>query len=121
MTSTTYVVLLHGDETLWQARDADAIAQLDASHRAFVAACGRDGHEIVHAHQLEYARASRVVRRGPDRPAQVSDGPFAESVEQLGGLYVVRTADVDALVELVAAELTEDAEVRPVVAGSTDG
>ena len=120
MTTATYVVLLHGDEALWQARDADAIARLDASHRAFVEHCARDGHEILHAHELEYARTARVVRRGPGRPAQVSDGPFAESVEQLGGLYVVRTADRDALVELVASDLTEDAEVRPVVGASSD-
>ena len=120
MTTATYVVLLHGDEAQWQARDADDIARLDASHRTFVERCTRERHEILHAHELEHSRTATVVRRGPGRPAEVTDGPFAESVEQLGGLYVVRTADRDALVGLVAEVLTEDAEVRPVVGSSSD-
>ncbi|MDM7832643.1 YciI family protein [Cellulomonas edaphi] len=118
MTTATYLVLLHGDEGQWQSRDAASLAALDASHQEFVAACARDGHEILAAHELDYARTARVVRRGAGRPPEVTDGPFTEAVEQLGGFYLVRTADVDALVALVADTLTEDAEIRPVVAGT---
>ena len=45
----------------------------------------------------------------------VTDGPYAETVEQLGGFYLVELPDLDAAVE--AARLLPSAytiEVRPV-------
>jgi hypothetical protein len=115
MTTATYVVLLHGDESAWAARDEASLAELDASHRSFSALCKQEGHEIVAGEELAYASTARIVRRGAGRPAEVTDGPFTEAVEQLGGFYVVRTADLDALVRLVADTLTETAEIRPTI------
>ncbi|RHA38980.1 YciI family protein [Cellulomonas rhizosphaerae] len=115
MTTATYVVLLHGDESEWAARDEASLAALDASHRSFSALCKDGGHEILAGEELAYASTARIVRRGAGRPAEVTDGPFTEAVEQLGGFYVVRTADLDALVRLVADTLTETAEIRPTI------
>lgn len=57
--------------------------------------------------------------------AQVTDGPFAETTEQLGGFYLVRTADPDGLLRLAAPLVMGDGtlELRPVTAhdaGTTD-
>jgi hypothetical protein len=48
----------------------------------------------------------------------VTEGPFAECVEQIGGFYVIDVPDLDAALEL-AQLLPEDftIEVRPVVSG----
>lgn len=119
MTTATYVVLLHGDESEWAARDEESMQALDASHRTFAARCAEGGHEIIGGEELAYASTARIVRRGAGRPAEVTDGPFTEAVEQLGGLYVVRTADVEGLVGLVADTLTETAEIRPTIDHST--
>jgi len=114
-TTTTWTVLLYGDEASWKALDGPALEALDASHRTFVARCAADGHEILASEQLEYAATARVVRRSAGRPAAPTDGPFAETAEQLGGFYLVRTADGVALAQLVADVLTEDADIRPSV------
>ncbi|ROS28033.1 YciI family protein [Cellulomonas sp. PhB150] len=120
MTTATYVVLLHGDESEWAARDETSMAALDESHRTFAARCRDRGHEIVAGEELAIASTARIVRRGVGRPAEITDGPFTEAVEQLGGFYVVRTADLDGLVALVAETLTETAEIRPTIDHSGD-
>ena len=59
---------------------------------------------------------ARTLRRGPTSDALVTEGPFAESVEQLSGFFIVTCDDFDALVE--AARILPRAhpvvEIRPV-------
>ena len=46
----------------------------------------------------------------------VTDGPYAETKEQLGGFWVIKAADLDAALELAqraAAACEGDVEVRP--------
>ena len=54
--------------------------------------------------------------RGPESCPLVTEGPFAETVEQLSGFFIVTCHDYDALVE--AAEVLVRAhpvvEIRPV-------
>ena len=60
------------------------------------------------------ARTLRPAGNGAGRP--VTEGPFAETVEQMGGFWLVDLPDLDAAVE--AARLLPDAysvEVRPVI------
>jgi len=47
----------------------------------------------------------------------VTDGPFAETVEQVGGFYVIETPDLDELMRLVTelARTERAVEVRPTV------
>ncbi len=52
------------------------------------------------------------MQPGADRP--VTDGPFTETVEQLGGFYLIDVADLDTAVELAALLPREyTVEVRP--------
>jgi hypothetical protein len=65
---------------------------------------------------LDGPESARTVRAGvgPDRP--VTEGPFAETVEQLGGFFLVDLPDLDAALEI--ARLLPppySVEVRPVV------
>lgn len=117
-----YVVLLHGDEAVWRAADEATRRRAYETHGEFSRLCGERGHTITGGAELAESRTSLLVRRGPDRAAQVTEGPFTETVEQLGGYYVIETADVDDLARLVAM-LIDDAsgvvEIRPVVP-STD-
>jgi hypothetical protein len=72
--------------------------------------------------ELASARRSRVVRRGPNGTALVTDGPYAESAEQISGFYLVSIDDEDALVE--AAEILIGShpavEIRPVESSGSD-
>jgi hypothetical protein len=65
------------------------------------------------------AEAKVVRRRGPGRPTP-TDGPFAETKEQLGGFYLIEAPDIEAAVEWasrVSDAVGEPIEVRP-LAGS---
>jgi len=116
MTTARYVVLLHGDENVWSARDEHLVKRTDEDHRLFGLRCAENGHKIVGGEELQAASTSILVRRG-DGPLQVTEGPFAETAEQLGGFYLIETADLDDLVQLVGAfqRESETAEIRPVV------
>lgn len=63
---------------------------------------------------LEPARA-RVVRRSRGR-IKTTDGPYAETKEQIGGFYIIETADLDAALEWaskVTVAIDTPIEVRP--------
>jgi hypothetical protein len=118
---TTYVVLISGPETVWEARtEADRAATHEA-HRTFAQTLARRGHKITAGEELTRSREGRVARRDGDS-FSITEGPYAETVEQLGGFYVVESDDLDDLMRVVG-ELarTEGAvEVRGVVDHSGD-
>lgn len=116
-----YVVLLHGNEAVW--READEATRLKAyeTHGEFSRLCAERGHSITGGAELAESTTSHVVRLGPGRTPHVTEGPFTETVEQLGGYYVIETADVADLAQLVAMLIDDDSgvvEIRPVVPAS---
>lgn len=115
MTAQEYVVLLHGDETSWREADEAARVEAYAEHGEFSRLCAERGHEIVGGAELRLSDTSIVVRRR-DGDVQVTEGPFTETVEQLGGFYQVRTSDVADLARLCGMLVGSGAaEIRPVV------
>ena len=71
----------------------------------------------VHAEALEDAQAARTVRvRGDD--AMITDGPFAESKEVIGGFILVDVADRNEAMEIarnIPMARLGAVEVRPVM------
>ncbi|AEE47419.1 YciI family protein [Cellulomonas fimi] len=107
-----YLVMLRGDETAWDARDDDAQARNSARHAELARVAPSRGHVIVGGEELTHSTSALVVRRAADGGRTVSEGPYGEVVEQVGGYYVVETDDVADLAALVAEVLDEDAEIR---------
>lgn len=69
----------------------------------------------LHGSALSYATEARIVRVR-DGERLVSDGPFAETKEQVGGYDVIECADLDTAVEVAAVHplaSTATVEVRP--------
>ncbi|HET6966879.1 MAG TPA: YciI family protein [Ornithinibacter sp.] len=93
---TTYVILLPGDERTWEAATPEERAAVYAEHERFSRTLGERGHRIVGGAELAHSREARVVRGGDGGPV-VSDGPYAETVEQLSGFYLVESDDLDDL------------------------
>ena len=95
----------------WDAADTELRDRVIADFRAFDAAVSARG-TIVTGDALDRPESARTVRPGPQRP--VTDGPFAETVEQLGGFYLIDVPDHVTAVE-VAALLPREytVEVRP--------
>ena len=97
----------------WDAADEEARERAFAAYRAFADGVRSRG-SIVIGDALHRPEEARTVRPGADRP--VTDGPFAETVEQLGGFYLIDVPDLDAAVELAALLPAEySVEVRPTI------
>lgn len=63
-----------------------------------------------------HSKSSATVVRANDGDVSMTDGPYAESKEQMGGFWVIEAADLDAALEWAgkATVACEDpVEVRP--------
>ena len=112
-----YVILLmgDGDEAPWDEQDATERDATIARFEAFDAAC-RDaaGVQILAGEALAEGDAATTVRhRGGERT--VTDGPFAEAVEGLGGFYLIEAPDLDVVLELIRCLPAYDIQISPVV------
>lgn len=81
----------------WASFTTEEREQFFAQMQAFSAAVAERGRVIAGA-GLDHPRAAKTVRPGPDRP--VTDGPYAEAAEQLGGFYLIDLPDMDTATEL---------------------
>ncbi len=108
-----FLVLMAEDSHFdkWEGSDDAHRERVYADFRAFSEAVAARG-SIVAGDALDRPDSARTVRPGDDRP--VTDGPFAETVEQLGGFYLIDVPDVATAVELAALLPREyTVEVRP--------
>ncbi|MCW2794639.1 YciI family protein [Nocardioides sp.] len=102
----------------WDAATDDERQAVFDCFRAFTEAV-RERGSVLGGEALAAPTEARTLRPGPGRA--VTEGPYAETVEQTGGFYLVELPDRDAAVEL--AELLPSAytvEVRPVIDVSFD-
>jgi hypothetical protein len=70
----------------------------------------------VFGNGLHPASSATTMRPGPDGTVTMTDGPYAESKEQIGGFWVIEAPDVDAALEWgrkAAAACEGPVEVRP--------
>lgn len=113
---TEYAVLLPGDESSWESLTAAQQAETFARHEAFTKALEERGHTVTGGAELTHSRTARTIRRSGDA-LTVTDGPYAESVEQLSGFYLVQTDDLDDLVEVtkILADSDGGIEIRACV------
>lgn len=68
------------------------------------------------------ATATRLRMRDDRR--EVHDGPFADTKEQLGGIFLIEAADLDEALRWASrcpAAARAGVEVRPVLPGAADG
>jgi len=114
---TDYVVMFPADnEADWESRtEADRQATFDTDYE-FGQLLEARGGAVTGGAGLTHSSSARTIKRGPNSNVLVTDGPFAESVEQLSGFFIVTCDDYDSLVE-AARVLTRAhpvVEIRPV-------
>ncbi|KRE40877.1 YciI family protein [Knoellia sp. Soil729] len=97
-----YLILLPGNEDAWEALTQEQRDAVYARHDEFGAGLRANGHKVLGGAELTHSREAKVVRADAHGKVMVSDGPFAEIVEQLTGYYDVETDDLDDLLRLVA-------------------
>jgi hypothetical protein len=92
------LALIYADEDAWEALpEADREARY-AEYRAFGE---RAGGKIADGAELASTRTATTVRVR-DGKALVSDGPFTETKEAVGGFYLFDVDSVDEAAELAA-------------------
>jgi hypothetical protein len=97
----------------WDNASTELRSRVYADFDAFSKAVEERG-AIVGGEALANSATARTLRPGPDR--SVTDGPYAETVEQLGGFFVIDVAGIDEAVELARLLPQEySLEVREVV------
>lgn len=122
---TTYAVLIPDDEDAWEAASAEHRAEVYGRHAEFARRLAERGHKVTGGAELTHSRGAKTVRNAPDGSVLVTDGPYAEAVEQLSGFYVIETDDLDDLLQLCALIAVDGkpVEVRETVdnSGGTSG
>ncbi len=98
---TRFLVLLTEADHFakWDAADEATRERTIAAFNAFDDAVEARG-SVLHGEALGHSATARTLGPGPDRT--VTEGPFAETVEQLGGLYVIDVPDLDTALEVAA-------------------
>jgi hypothetical protein len=112
-----YLVLLIGDgaEKPWSDQTEDEQAAAMARFGDFDRACReREGVELIAGEALSDPRDATVMRTTSGRVA-LTDGPYAEVIEGMGGFYLVESPDLDVLVELLRLLPPYDIQIHPTV------
>ena len=110
-----YLLLLHGDEQAEQSMTAEARRAIVDQHMALGRRL-REAGALVASEALGDSSGAKVLRRDGER-SLITDGPFAETKEQLGGFYLLECADVDealAWAEQIPQSPGLVVEIRPV-------
>ena len=97
---TEYIVLLPGNETEWAKADEAERARVYGKHQEFAAALAERGHKVTGGAELAQSTEASTVRRTGGSIA-ITDGPYAETVEQLTGYYTVQSDNLDDLLQCV--------------------
>src|SRR5204862_3741622 len=116
-----YLLLIHTDEKAFAAMSEQDLAELIQEYGAFTSAL-RESGAYVGGNQLQPTSAAATVRVR-DGEEVVTDGPFAETKEQLGGYYLIEADSLDEAPEWAAkipAARYGSIEVRPLVPASAD-
>jgi hypothetical protein len=108
-----YLILIYGDESIWVDPDEATIAQSMQEHNAFTQAAGA---ALRGGEALQLTSTATTIRKDAAGGFVVTDGPFVESKEALGGYYVVEAADLDEAIALAKQVPAPNGgvEVRPI-------
>jgi len=93
-----YMMLVYTQEAY--SRSAEEMQAVVEGHWAVMEETGRRGI-LVDAHPLAQTSTATTVRIEKGKPL-VTDGPFAETKEQLAGYYILECADLDEAIRWAA-------------------
>ncbi|MDQ1706115.1 MAG: hypothetical protein QOF18_2481 [Frankiaceae bacterium] len=109
-----YVVLIYEDEAGFAKGGAEVGEQVMKEHMTFGEA---NGAKLRGGNALQPVSSATSIRTDAAGKVAVTDGPFAETKEALGGFYIIEAADLDeaiAIAKQVPARFG-GVEVRPVM------
>jgi hypothetical protein len=111
-----YLCLIYSDPKIWEKMPKDELDQMLAAYMQFTGSIQESGH-YREAARLQPSHTATTVRL---REGQLSttDGPYAETKEQLGGFYLIEARDLNEAIQVasrIPAARYGSVEVRPVM------
>jgi hypothetical protein len=111
-----YLMLIYSDEKAYESMDPQKVGEMFGAYMAFNEETQKSG-QFISGHALQPTSTATTVSVR-DGKRMVTDGPFAETKEQLGGYYLLECASLDeamSLAEKIPDVHTGRVEIRPVV------
>jgi hypothetical protein len=111
-----YLLLIYGNETAYgqsSKADQDRVMQ---EYSEFTQSIAKSGH-LRGGNELDSTNTAKTVRVR-DGKELITDGPFAETKEQLGGYYLVEANDIDEAIKIgarIPSARWGSVEARPIV------
>jgi hypothetical protein len=106
-----YVILICEDENSYATAAPEVFQEVMEAHMRFAEQVPETGGEIVHGKALQSTGTATSIRDGV-----VTDGPFIETKEAVGGYYLIEARDLDHALEIgkLCPARFGGVEVRPV-------
>jgi hypothetical protein len=111
-----YLLLIYQNEAEFGKKDAAALQKVSAEYGAYTQSIVQSGN-FKAGDGLQPTTTATTVRVR-DGKTLTTDGPFAETREQLAGYYLVEAKDLDAALGMAAripGAKTGSVEVRPIM------
>ncbi|MGH8130581.1 MAG: YciI family protein [Steroidobacteraceae bacterium] len=111
-----YLCLIYEDEKEWQKMPKAETEKIINEFSSYTESVRQSGH-YVGGNALQPTHTATTVRVRQGRVA-TTDGPFAETKEQLGGYYLLQARDLNEAIQLasrIPGARFGAVEVRPVV------
>jgi hypothetical protein len=117
-----YLLLIYDNEKIWNDMPKEESQKLFGEYMQFTADIKKSGHFVAGDALQPISTATTVrIRNGK---SQVTDGPFAETKEQLGGYYLINAKDLDEarkIAERIPSVRFGSIEIRPVMQYESPG
>jgi hypothetical protein len=111
-----YMLLIYHEEQVWNGHTEDERQKIYGEYRQLIQELQSSGKYLV-GDQLQPASTASTVRVR-DSKQLVTDGPFAETREQIGGFFIIDAKDLDEATSIAAripSARMGAIEIRPVV------
>jgi hypothetical protein len=116
-----YVLLVYQNEAAAKSATEEEMAQSLSRFEAFHEQAMASG-QMLDGTRLRHSDTATTVTVEKGKTL-TTDGPYAETKEQLGGFYLVECADLDEAIKLAARVPSADGghiEIRPVFTGPAE-
>ena len=111
-----YMYLIYGDESAVADATEEDWALMMKAHGEFAEQVTKLGGTITHGDALAPTPTATSVRVQSGGTHAVTDGPFVETKEALGGYYIIEAKDLDQAIAFAKLlPTTGGVEVRPVI------
>ena len=108
-----YMILIYEDEASYASASPGVLGEVMQAHNDFTAQVETRGAKLLSGEALQPTGTATSVRAG----SEVTDGPFVETKEALGGFYVIEAPDLDTALAVARSCPARfgGVEVRPVM------